>query len=119
MSCGWGKLTLDSESRARSNNPRLPWQAPRLTLTYWLTSTKEQSRSTATHPTQSPPTARETTAATSRHHDGAQAPEALTCRINERAARCCGELRCAINGGLMRHTDFLLMCSIATQRSTG
>lgn len=42
---GWGKTTLDSESRARSNSPRFPWQTPRLTLTYWLTGTKVGSRS--------------------------------------------------------------------------
>ena len=48
----------ESNPRARSNNPRFPWQAPRLTLRYWLFGTREEFKVTASHPsTINPPRA--------------------------------------------------------------
>ncbi len=78
---GWGKTTLDSESRARSNYPRLPWQTPRLTLSYWLTSTKDGSRSTATYDTSVLRGANVTSSAYFHNHDGAPAPGSLSCFV--------------------------------------
>lgn len=40
----------ESNPRAHSNNPRFPWQAPRLTLRYWLFGTREEFKVTASHP---------------------------------------------------------------------
>ncbi len=58
MGHGQGKTDQESDFRARSNNPRFPWQAPHPTLSSWLTGTKKWSRSTVTHTTSlDPPTA--------------------------------------------------------------
>jgi hypothetical protein len=40
MGHGQGKTDQESDFRARSNNPRFPWQAPHPTLSSWLTGTK-------------------------------------------------------------------------------